>query len=87
MIHLHYAFIFPLSGKTACVELTIQGWRIVSKDFDSTNEQERDTSLPTRHFETMQQLLSTISGKYRDQFANSLNKALADLQKSQGNCD
>lgn len=70
-----------LSGQTACIELTVQGWRIVSEQFDSTSELENDSSLPCRHFETMDQMLSDISPKYREKFANSLRCALSSLQR------
>jgi len=72
-----------LEGQTACIELSIQGWRIISQQFDCTNE-ERGT-LPDRHFETMEQLLNVVSAKYRERFAHSLNEALTNLQNSRNN--
>ncbi|KAI6226118.1 DUF727 domain-containing protein [Aphelenchoides fujianensis] len=76
-----YANLRTLEDRTACIELTVRGWRVVSDRFDSTGDGQPPADWPQRHFETMQQLLSKVSAGYRLQFASSLSSALADLQK------
>ncbi|KAI6221372.1 DUF727 domain-containing protein [Aphelenchoides fujianensis] len=76
-----YANLRTLEDRTACIELTVRGWRVVSDRFDSTGDGHPLADWPQRHFETMQQLLSDVSAGYRLQFASSLSAALADLQK------
>ncbi|KAI6238974.1 DUF727 domain-containing protein [Aphelenchoides fujianensis] len=76
-----YANLRTLEDRTACIELTVRGWRVVSDRFDSTGDGHPPADWPQRHFETMQQLLSEVSAGYRLQFASSLSSALADLQK------
>jgi hypothetical protein len=47
------------------------------------DENRRGEHLPVQHFETMGQLLNEISPGYRERFAESLGKALRNLQEGE----
>uniref|UniRef100_A0A1I7XTM9 DUF727 domain-containing protein n=1 Tax=Heterorhabditis bacteriophora TaxID=37862 RepID=A0A1I7XTM9_HETBA len=68
-----------LEGSTYCIELTSKGWRIASNRQDCMNGDFRQLSLHTRYFESLNQLLDTISPAYRDKFDSSLAAMSIDL--------
>ncbi|KAI6197573.1 DUF727 domain-containing protein [Aphelenchoides besseyi] len=79
-----YANLHTLEDRTACIELTVRGWRVVSDRFDVVDEKSSaDANWPQRHYETMQQLLSDVSDGYRSHFADSLNSALLNLKQKE----
>ncbi|XP_071113707.1 GSK3B-interacting protein-like [Haliotis cracherodii] len=59
-----------------CVELSISGFRIVGKSFDTVMEDE-----PSRYYETIYQLLDTVSPEYRNTFGDTLAMRLKELQE------
>ncbi|TKR60498.1 hypothetical protein L596_027738 [Steinernema carpocapsae] len=70
---------------TYCVELTQKGWRITSKNLESMNGDYRTPELHQVYYDTMGQLLGTMSPGYRQQFGNNLVEKLNDLSKGNQN--
>ncbi|XP_022288304.2 GSK3B-interacting protein-like [Crassostrea virginica] len=63
-------------GDTYCVELSVQGFRIVGRKYDAIEE-----TAQTKYYETIYALLDQVSPKYRNSFGDTLLKKLEHLQK------
>ncbi|GMT16781.1 hypothetical protein PFISCL1PPCAC_8078, partial [Pristionchus fissidentatus] len=70
-----------LEGQTYCIELCQKGYRIASARQDCMNGDFRQLDLHIRYFESIYQLLDTLSPSHRDKFASSLAEKLSNLPK------
>ncbi|VDM55866.1 unnamed protein product [Angiostrongylus costaricensis] len=70
-----------LEGKTYCIELTAKGWRIASNRADCMNGDFRQLYIHTQYFESLNQLLDSISPSYRQRFGGKLAEKLNNLSK------
>ncbi|KJH44811.1 hypothetical protein DICVIV_09157 [Dictyocaulus viviparus] len=70
-----------LEGKSYCIELTAKGWRIASNRADCMNGDFRQLHVHTQYFESLNQLLDSISPSYRQRFGEKLNEKLSNLGK------
>ncbi|VDP61765.1 unnamed protein product [Heligmosomoides polygyrus] len=70
-----------LEQTTYCIELTAKGWRIASNRADCMNGDFRQLHVHTQYFESLYQLLDSISPMYRDRFGGQLINRLNDLEK------
>lgn len=77
--------VTTLEGQTYCVELCGKGYRVASARQDCMNGDFRQLDLHTRYFESIYQLLDTLSPAHREKFASNLADKLADLQKNDDN--
>ncbi|ESO83978.1 hypothetical protein LOTGIDRAFT_184022 [Lottia gigantea] len=68
-----------LEGETYCVELSLQGFRIVGSEYDTI-----DQNINCRHFETIYSLLDSVSPNYRQTFGDALMKKLSMLEGDGG---
>ncbi|XP_061177586.1 GSK3-beta interaction protein-like [Saccostrea echinata] len=59
-----------------CIELSVQGFRIVGRAYDVIDE-----AAQGRHYETIYALLDEVSPKYRNSFGDTLLRKLEHLQK------
>ncbi|GMS84738.1 hypothetical protein PENTCL1PPCAC_6913, partial [Pristionchus entomophagus] len=73
--------ITTLEGQTYCIELCAKGYRVASARQDCMNGDFRQLDLHTRYFESIYQLLDTLSPCHREKFASSLADKLANLEK------
>ncbi|EDO33748.1 predicted protein [Nematostella vectensis] len=65
-----------------CVQLCIQGFRVVSNTFDFCSFDEKDSiTQNTPFYETIYALLDTISPGYSQMFGNELSRKLSELQQ------
>ncbi|KAJ1346060.1 hypothetical protein KIN20_000741 [Parelaphostrongylus tenuis] len=71
-----------LEGKTYCIELTAKGWRIASNRADCMNGDFRQFHIHTQYFESLNQLLDSISPSYRQRFGGKLAEKLSNLSKN-----
>ncbi|XP_072045939.1 GSK3-beta interaction protein-like [Amphiura filiformis] len=78
-----YMNIRTKEGTKFCVELTVQGYRIVGSQFDNTDDT-TDVS-DSIFYETIYALLDQHSPKYRLTFGETLAGKLQCLQQVQGN--
>ncbi|KAK6733338.1 hypothetical protein RB195_017221 [Necator americanus] len=62
-----------LEQVTYCIELTGKGWRIASNRADCMNGDFRQLHMHTKYFESLNQLLDTVSPSYRQRFGGNLN--------------
>ncbi|VDM46362.1 unnamed protein product [Toxocara canis] len=75
-----YLNITTCEHESYCLELTTNGWRVVSTRHDHIDEQQLDNNgLRERYFETVYQLLDFISPIYRQRFASKLISELSSL--------
>ncbi|EPB79014.1 DnaK family protein [Ancylostoma ceylanicum] len=70
-----------LEHVTYCIELTGKGWRIASNRADCMNGDFRQLHMHTKYFESLNQLLDTVSPSYRQRFGGQLIDKLKDLQE------
>ncbi|RCN44626.1 hypothetical protein ANCCAN_09376 [Ancylostoma caninum] len=70
-----------LEHVTYCIELTGKGWRIASNRADCMNGDFRQLHVHTNYFESLSQLLDTVSPSYRQRFGGQLMDKLKDLQE------
>ena len=63
---------------TYCVQLSIQGFRVVGRQYDKLCEGEF-----SNFFETIYAMLDSISPQYRESFGNALIAKLSEVQKNQ----
>lgn len=68
-----------LEQETYCIELTTKGWRIASNRADCMNGDFRQLHVHTQYFESLCQLLDSISPQYREKFSVQLVNKLTDL--------
>lgn len=68
-----YLNLTTLEDKQYCVELSVNGFRIVGSNYDTKNNAE-DT-----YFETPYSLLNTISPEFSSSFGNALFSKLSSL--------
>ncbi|KAK6055481.1 hypothetical protein COOONC_07014 [Cooperia oncophora] len=66
-------------NSTYCIELTGKGWRIASNRADCMNGDFRQLHMHTQYFESLGQLLDSISPLYRERFGGQLINKLNDL--------
>ncbi|XGW10240.1 hypothetical protein V3C99_012041 [Haemonchus contortus] len=71
-----------LEHTTYCIELTAKGWRIASNRADCMNGDFRQLHMHTQYFESLGQLLDTISPLYRAKFGGHLISKLNDLERT-----
>ncbi|VDL85485.1 unnamed protein product [Nippostrongylus brasiliensis] len=70
-----------LEHATYCIELTGKGWRIASNRADCMNGDFRQLHVHTQYFESLAQLLDSISPLYRERFGGQLIDRLNELNK------
>ncbi|CAJ0607926.1 unnamed protein product [Cylicocyclus nassatus] len=70
-----------LEHVTYCIELTGKGWRIASNRSDCMNGDFRQLSMHTKYFESLNQLLDTVSPSYRQRFGGQLIQRLQNLEQ------
>ena len=63
-----------------CVQLSIQGFRVVGRQYDALCEADRSGC-----FETIYALLDNLSPQYRESFGNALISKLSKVQQSENN--
>ncbi|KAL5010689.1 hypothetical protein ScPMuIL_012994 [Solemya velum] len=61
-----------------CVELSLQGFQVVGKKYDSVEEKYKG-----KHYETIYSLLDNLSPGYRTSFGDTLALRLTELQNKQ----
>ncbi|KAL3883744.1 hypothetical protein ACJMK2_029978 [Sinanodonta woodiana] len=74
---LVYLNICTKENVKLCVELSLQGYRVVSRSYDSIEEKLSES----RFFETIYGLLDTLSIGYRNTFSETLMMKLQGLQQ------
>ncbi|KAK2145202.1 hypothetical protein LSH36_696g01059 [Paralvinella palmiformis] len=62
-----------------CVELSLQGFRVVGHHYDNTER----SSSESCYYETIYALLDNISPKYQRSFGEALMNKLSELQEEQ----
>ncbi|GMR37039.1 hypothetical protein PMAYCL1PPCAC_07234, partial [Pristionchus mayeri] len=77
--------VTTLEGQTYCVELCGKGYRVASARQDCMNGDFRQLDLHTRYFESIYQLLDTLSPRHREKFASSLADKLANIRPKDDN--
>lgn len=75
--HRIYVNVTTLENDQWCIELTMRGFRVVGRSYDSTNEPE-DT-----YYETPYSLLGSKSPLFQQAFANALLKKLNDAKQAE----
>lgn len=71
-----YLNVKTQENDTYCVELSVQGFRIVGRTYDTID----DTSQ-SKYYETIYTLLDQVSPKYRNSFGDTLLRKLENLKK------
>ncbi|KAK3580474.1 hypothetical protein CHS0354_001075 [Potamilus streckersoni] len=74
---LVYLNICTKENVKLCVELSLQGYRVVSRNYDIIEEKMSES----RFFETIYALLDTLSPGYRNTFSEALMMKLQGLQQ------
>ncbi|KAK6171210.1 hypothetical protein SNE40_019448 [Patella caerulea] len=72
-----YLNLRTMEGSVYCVELSVQGFRVVGLCFDTIDDNEH-----SQHFETIYSLLDSVSPGYRQTFGDALMKKLAMLERN-----
>ncbi|XP_030843833.1 GSK3B-interacting protein-like [Strongylocentrotus purpuratus] len=73
-----YLNIVTKENDTFCIELTVQGFRVIGHEYDTIT---KDMSTP--YFETIYSLLDHYSPKYRLTFGQALADKLQELQETE----
>lgn len=73
--------LLTIEGDCYCIELSQRGWRICSDRHDCMYGDFRKLDMFARYFETIYQLLDTISPEYRKRFGENLISRLNQLEK------
>ncbi|XP_003730505.3 GSK3B-interacting protein [Strongylocentrotus purpuratus] len=73
-----YLNIVTKENDTFCIELTVQGFRVIGHEYDTIT---KDISTP--YFETIYSLLDHYSPKYRLTFGQALADKLQELQETE----
>jgi hypothetical protein len=76
-IDLVYLNLETKENKEFCVELSVRGFRVVSKCFDKIQD------LEFKFYETIYALLDDLSPEYRNTFGDTLVMKLQRLQQKQ----
>ncbi|VDD96164.1 unnamed protein product [Enterobius vermicularis] len=72
-----YVNLTTCENENYCVELTSRGWRIVSGTHDKISSPTTSELTSTSHcYETMYQLLDSLSPEYRVRFSNKVASEL-----------
>lgn len=71
-----YLNVKTQEGDAYCVELSVQGFRIVGRTFNTI-----DDTPQSKYYETIYALLDQVSPKYRNSFGDTLLRKLENLQK------
>ncbi|KAK3097663.1 hypothetical protein FSP39_011894 [Pinctada imbricata] len=73
-----YMNIQTKEGNIYCVELSVQGFRVVGRQYDTI-----DDSKKSQYYETIYALLDKVSPEYRNSFGEALLQKLQGLQKQE----
>ncbi|XP_005093344.2 GSK3B-interacting protein [Aplysia californica] len=75
-VNLIYINITTKENQHLCVELSLQGFRVVGYQYNEVNPQHY-----SRHYETIYSLLDSHSAEYRSTFCETLTHKLLSLQQ------
>uniref|UniRef100_A0A183CJ88 DUF727 domain-containing protein n=1 Tax=Globodera pallida TaxID=36090 RepID=A0A183CJ88_GLOPA len=75
--------IVTLENESFCVELTQRGWRVCSDRLDCMNGDFHKLDMHVVYYESINQLLDSLSQQYRDRFSAALASKLSVLQTEQ----
>uniref|UniRef100_A0A183BS59 DUF727 domain-containing protein n=1 Tax=Globodera pallida TaxID=36090 RepID=A0A183BS59_GLOPA len=75
--------IVTLENESFCVELTQRGWRVCSDRLDCMNGDFHKLDMHVVYYESINQLLDSLSQQYRDRFSAALASKLSALQTEQ----
>ncbi|GFR71061.1 GSK3-beta interaction protein-like [Elysia marginata] len=74
--NLVYINLTTKENQHMCVELSLQGFRVVAMEYDKINPE-----YISRHYETIYSLLDSRSAEYRSTFCETLSNKLLNLQR------
>ncbi|CAG5129109.1 unnamed protein product [Candidula unifasciata] len=75
--NLVYINMTTKENQDLCVELSLQGFRVVGTQYNDVNPQS-----DSRHYETIYSLLDSQSSEYRSTFCETLSHKLLNLQRN-----